>query len=73
MFLPAFNAVRFGVPACQALFERVFVKTPIKMRGYVAVQKKLLTLFHALWKKDVNYDPLYHSQYIKDLEYQDKK
>lgn len=30
LFLPAFNAVRFGEPACQALFERVFEKTQIK-------------------------------------------
>ncbi len=73
LFLPAFNAVRFGEPACQALFERVFVKTRIKMKGYVAVQKKLLTLCYALWKKDVNYDPLYHSQHVKELEHQDKK
>ena len=73
LFLPAFNAVRFGEPACQALFERVFTRTHIKMKGYVAVQKKLLTLCYALWKKDVHYDPLYYSQHVKEFEYQDKK
>lgn len=31
LHLPAFNAVRFGEPSCQALFERVFSRTHIKM------------------------------------------
>ena len=31
LFLPAFNEVRFGEPACQSLFEKVFIKTRIKM------------------------------------------
>lgn len=26
------------------------------MKGYVAVQRKLLTLIYALWKKDEKYD-----------------
>ncbi len=43
------------------------------MKGYVAVQKKLLTLCYALWKKDASYDPLYHSQHVKEPGYQDKK
>lgn len=73
LFLPAFSAVRFGEPACQALFERVFLRSRIKIKGYVAVQKKLLTLCYALWKKNLNYDPLYNSQHVKELECQDKK
>ena len=61
LFLPAFNAVRFGEPACEALFERVFEKTQIKMKAYVAVQKKLLTLCFAIWKNGAKYDPLYYA------------
>ncbi|WP_317039717.1 transposase [Spirosoma endophyticum] len=30
LHLPAFNAVRYGEPACQALFERVYQRTGIK-------------------------------------------
>lgn len=30
LHLPAFNAVRFGEPTCQALFERVFERTKIQ-------------------------------------------
>ncbi|WP_317171891.1 transposase [Spirosoma validum] len=30
LHLPAFNAVRFGEPTCQALYERVYQKTNTK-------------------------------------------
>lgn len=41
------------------LYERVFERTKIKMKGYVAVQRKLLTLIYALWKNDTKYDSTY--------------
>ena len=72
LHLPAFNAVRFGEPTCQALFERVFESTKIKMKGYVAVQKKLLTLCYAIWKNDTEYDPNY-SNNVKEHQNMDKK
>ncbi len=68
LFMPAFNAVRFGEPSCQALFERVYVRTRIKMKGYVAVQKKLLTLCYALWKNNTEYDPMYYTNNVKEQE-----
>jgi transposase len=73
LFLPAFNAVRFGEPTCQALFERVFERTQIKMKGYVAVQKKLLMLCYGIWKNDTKYDPLYYTNNVKELEGKGKK
>lgn len=73
LHLPAFNAVRFGEPTCQALFERVFERSQIKMKGYVGVQKKLLTLCYAIWKNDTQYDPKYNSNNVKELENKDKK
>jgi transposase len=73
LHLPAFNAVRFGEPTCQALFERVFERTKIKMKGYVAVQKKLLTLCYAIWKNDTKYDPNYSSNNVKEHQNMDKK
>ena len=51
LHLPAFTAVRFGEPTCQALFERVYSRSRIKMKGYVAVQKRLLLMVYALWRK----------------------
>lgn len=68
LFLPAFNAVRYGEPSCQALFERVYGRTRIKMKGYVAVQKKLLTLCYALWRNDTEYDPMYYTSNVKERE-----
>ena len=59
LHLPAFNAVRFGEPSCQALFERVYQRTGIKMKAYVAVQKKLLLLVYSLWRNQSDYDPTY--------------
>lgn len=41
------------------LYERVYSKTGIKMKGYVAVQKKLLIMIYTLWKKDEAYQPDY--------------
>jgi transposase len=73
LHLPALNAVRFGEPTCQALFERVFERTKIKMKGYVAVQKKLLTLCYAIWKNDTKYDPNYSSNNVKEQKNMDKK
>jgi transposase len=61
LHLPAFNAVRFGEPACRALFERVYSRGHLKMKGYVAVQKKLLTLCFALWRSGAKYQPNYHA------------
>jgi len=60
MYFPAFNMVRYDVGTFPGLYERIFERTRIKMKGYVAVQKKLLTLVYALWKKDEAFDPGYH-------------
>jgi transposase len=73
LHLPAFNTVRFGEPTCQALFERVFERTNIKMKGYVAVQKKLLTLCYAIWKNNTEYNSNYNSNNVKEHQNMDKK
>ena len=62
LHLPAFNAVRYGEPTCQALFERVYKRSGFKMKAYVAVQKKLLVLVYSIWKSEAIYDPLYSTQ-----------
>ncbi|MEZ4932922.1 MAG: hypothetical protein R2788_12485 [Saprospiraceae bacterium] len=48
------------IPEMKALYERVFDRTKIKMKGAVAVQRKLLVLIYTLFKKGVAYDPDYH-------------
>ncbi len=57
LYMPALNAVRFGEPSCGALYERVYERSHIKMKAYVAVQKKLLTLCFSLWKSGAIYQP----------------
>jgi transposase len=66
--MPALNAVRFQEPTCQALYERVFERTGIKMKAYVAVQKRLLLMAFALWRNQLDYDPLYLVNRTKELK-----
>jgi len=68
LFLPAFNAVRYGEPSCLALFSRVYERSRIKMKAYVAVQKKLLTLCYAIWRNGTEYDPMYYANNVKELK-----
>ncbi|WP_093829248.1 IS110 family RNA-guided transposase [Spirosoma endophyticum] len=69
LHMPAFNAVRFNEPTCKALYERVYQRSGIKMKAYVAVQKRLLLMAYALWRHGVKYDPLY----LANQASQDKK
>lgn len=59
LYMPAFNVVKYEVKPFQALYSRTYQRHGIKMKSYVAVQKKLLVLLYALWKKDACYDEQY--------------
>ena len=59
MFMPAFTAVRYKEKSLLDLFDRTFAKHGIKMKSYVAVQKKLLVLIYHIWKKNEKFDPNY--------------
>lgn len=58
LHMPAFNVVRHE-PSFKTFYNRVFETTNIKMKAYVAVQRRLLSLMYTLWKKDVAYNPNY--------------
>jgi len=62
LHMPAFSVVRYQQKAFVDLFERLFAKHGIKMKAYVAVQKKLLTTIYALWVNDTAYDNNYQQQ-----------
>lgn len=64
LHMPALNVVRYQETAFQRLQERVYEKTKIKMKGYVAVQKKLLSVMYTLWKKDQPYRKDYEEKMI---------
>jgi len=54
LYFPAFTAVKYNLPL-QNLHNRIVEKQAIKMKGYVAVQRKLLMLIYTLWKKNEPY------------------
>lgn len=55
LYFPAITAVGCGVMPLYNLFHRTHQKHHIKMKSYVAVQKKLLILIYTLWKKNEPY------------------
>lgn len=57
LHMPALNVVTYEQAGFKALYERVYASTDFKMKGYVAVQRKLLMLIYTLWKRDEEYDP----------------
>lgn len=59
MYMAALSAVNCNEPVFKNLYERVFERTRIKMKGYVAVQRKLLVLIYTLWKNGEEYNPNY--------------
>jgi transposase len=60
LHFPALNVVRLQTGTFPNLFNRVFDRTRIPMKGYVAVQRKLLCLIFSLWKNDQIFDPQFH-------------
>lgn len=69
LHLPAFNVVRYKVAPFVALYKRTLPKHNVKMKSYVAVQKKLLLMIYTLWKKDEVYNPeVYKDKSTGDIE-----
>jgi len=56
LHMPAFSVITHKQRAFSNIHQRLIVKHGIKMKGYVAVQKKILTTIYALWKKNEAYD-----------------
>ncbi len=67
LHLASLMVVRYEQKPFLSLYERVFDRTKIKMKGYVSVQRKLLTLMYALWKKDAKYDGNFVSEEQKKV------
>lgn len=58
LHFPALSVVKYHDEFTN-LYKRVYDRTKIKMKGYVAVQRKLLVLIYTLYKKNEAYDPKY--------------
>jgi Transposase and inactivated derivatives len=59
LHMPAFGVVKWEQTPFFNLYERTLEKHNLKMKSYVAVQKKLLVVIYALWKKNEEYDNNY--------------
>lgn len=68
LHMPAFSVVRWKLKPFEDLYERTYAKHGIKMKSYVAVQKKLLVLIYSLWKKDEAYKEISEKEHHKEQE-----
>jgi transposase len=68
MFMPAFQAITYQVKPFHNLFNRTYEKHGLKMKSYVAVQKKILTTIYALWKNNTPFEEGYQPQISKEQE-----
>ena len=65
LHMPALNMVTYQTGTFPSLYERVYRTSGIKMKAYVAIQRKLLCLLFTLWKKDEIFDPNFKSKFSK--------
>jgi hypothetical protein len=58
--MPSLVVIQCEVKQFKDLYGRTYKKHGIKMKSYVAVQKKLLTMIYYLWNKNEAYDTNYN-------------
>ena len=63
LFFPATTACRFNTKM-KSTYEKISERTAIKMKGNVAVQRKMLILIYTIYKNNIPYDENY--QYDKE-------
>jgi transposase len=68
LHMAALNVVTYNVAPFVDLYERVYPKTNLKMKGYVAVQRKLLVILYTLYKKNEKFDRDYRQKTIREKE-----
>lgn len=59
LHMPSLVVIQCQVLPFKELFERTYERHGIKMKSYVAVQKKLLTMIYHLWNKNEAYNVNY--------------
>lgn len=59
LHMPSLVVIQCQVLPFKVLFERTYERHGIKMKSYVAVQKKLLTMIYHLWNKNEAYNVNY--------------
>lgn len=61
LHFPALTSVKHD-SNMRNFYNRLFDRQKVKMKSYVAVQRKLLVLIYTLWKKDEEYNPNYREE-----------
>lgn len=57
LHMPALTAKGKKDTIFSQLYERVYERSGVRMKGIVAVQKKLLLMIYYIWTKDFDYNP----------------
>ncbi len=68
LYLPALSAVTCQIKPFYDLHQRVFERSRITMKGYVAVQRKLLCMMYTLYKKHQYFDAEYQPCLLVDCQ-----
>lgn len=68
LHFPALNMVRYQQGNFHLVYKRIYDKSNIKMKGYVAVQRKLLALIYTLWKKNEPFSNTFQRQASENEE-----
>lgn len=63
LYYPALTA-KMHEPYFTDMYNRLYARQQVKMKSYVAIQRKLLILIYTLWKKEVAYDPTYLNKLV---------
>ncbi len=72
LHFPALNVVRYGAEPFVSFHQRLMDNGKLKMQAYTAVQKKLLVLMWALWRKNEKFNPKHiNPNFKKDIETQE--
>ncbi|GHT32423.1 IS110 family transposase [Bacteroidia bacterium] len=66
LYMPSLNMVKYGNEKFVQLYERIMSRHSKKMVAYVAIQRKLLALIYALWKKNEEYKADYQWTFGND-------
>lgn len=68
LYMPALNMITYKVGSMPLLFERTYKKHGLKMKSYVAIQRKLLVMIYTLWKKNETFDNDFHKKISTRVE-----
>ena len=71
LHMPSFSAVRHDPQNFGVFYNRIYENTGYKMKGYTAVQRKILCLIYTLWKNNEVYIENYEE--LKNKEKVEKK